>query len=326
MVTAETHDDSGWRWVRHASARLEDAWREQLAFAGPANLVIHQKPGTKLIKMEVYGCSRRTLVALQKDLGGRIEPVESGALLARQQEARRPLLFGRLVVLDGDAPPPPEMAGRSVLRIGAAMAFGTGEHATTAMCLRLLLREVGDRPPGTWSALDAGTGSGLLALAARKLGATTVRAFDTDSRCLRAARRNARLSGVTGVEFFQADVLAGTSGGRHHVVLANLFSGLLMAAAANLAGAVLPGGCLMVSGILRPQEDETLAALEAAGLRVEEVRHRGKWVAARLRQPAASADRRQRSRKASTKVDGTGGSPSPRLPARPAASAKSPAK
>lgn len=278
---------AAWRWVRHASARLEDVWQERLAFLGPGQVVIHQRPPTRMIRIEAYASDPARLRALRREYQGQVEKVDVAAVVARANLPRRPMRFGRdLLVMDEHGEAPPDTA-RQVLRVGAAMAFGTGEHATTASCLRLLCREARALGAARWTALDAGTGSGLLAMAAEKLGAARVEAFDFDPLSITAARRNARASGCVRVRFARRDILRWKPGGtRRRVVLANMFSELLIAASAKLAPCVEPGGCLILSGILRGQERETLRAYEARGLDLETVVRRGKWVTALLRQPA----------------------------------------
>ena len=158
------------RWVRHASATHEEAWRERLAVAG-TGLVVHSRPGTKLLRLEVYGPDRM-LRALTKEFGGKLERIDTVAIATRANAPRRPLrITADLAVIDvhgkwPEAKPRP----RILLRIAGAMAFGTGEHATTAACLRFLYREAA-QAGGDWTMLDIGTGSGILAIAAEKLGA-----------------------------------------------------------------------------------------------------------------------------------------------------------
>jgi ribosomal protein L11 methyltransferase len=174
---------------------------------------------------------------------------------------------------------------RILLRIGSAMAFGTGDHATTASCLRLLLAEAAEAG-GAWSALDIGTGSGILAVAAEKLGADSVTAFDNDPRAVRAARANLRVNRCLKVNLGEGDITRWQPGRRRHrVVMANLFSGLLVAGAPRIVRALAPGGGLILSGILRSQEADVLAVFQAAGLASERTLRRGKWVALLLRAP-----------------------------------------
>jgi len=129
--------------------------------------------------------------------------------------------------------------------------------------------------------LDLGTGSGVLALAALRLGAADVEAVDYDPEALRNAEENARLNGVTaGLTIRQAD-LASDSLTPADIVVANLTSALLQREASRIAELVRPDGTLIVSGILDHELDDVLAAF-AAGLQVTDTRREGEWRAARL--------------------------------------------
>lgn len=274
---------SSWRWVRHASARHEDAWRERLSAFGPS-LAVAGRPGVRLVRLEVYAPSAAPLRGLVRCFGGRVERVDSAAIVARANAPRRPVWIARdFVVLDADGRLPAGREPRIVLRVGAAMAFGTGEHATTASCLRLL-RGAAAGFPGRWTALDVGTGSGILAIAAEKLGAARVAAFDHDAAAVRAARANARRNRCTRITFATRDLLRGRApAGRHLAVLANVYSSILIEAAPRLTAAVAPGGVLIVSGILRDQWSAVRSAFAREGFSAVRTLHRGKWSTALLR-------------------------------------------
>ncbi|MEX2245565.1 MAG: 50S ribosomal protein L11 methyltransferase [Dehalococcoidia bacterium] len=165
-----------------------------------------------------------------------------------------------------------------VIALDPGMAFGTGQHETTRMCLEALEGAVrpGDR------VLDVGCGSGILAIAAAKLGAGAVVAVDIDETAVRVTAENARANGV------EAAVRAGTgsmgeawpfddAAREFDVVVANIVAGVIMELAAALADALTPGGRLIASGIIAARERETADALAAAGLRIEEVRAMGEW-------------------------------------------------
>ena len=114
-----------------------------------------------------------------------------------------------------------------MLTIPAAMAFGTGDHATTSTCLRMLCDAAAAQPAG-WEMLDLGTGTGILALAGRLLGAARCDAFDFDPACIRAARENARQNGIRQVAVTRADVLEWIPARQWYVVTANLYSEVLL--------------------------------------------------------------------------------------------------
>jgi ribosomal protein L11 methyltransferase len=159
------------------------------------------------------------------------------------------------------------------------MAFGTGDHATTATCLRML-SDFAIQKTGRWEALDLGTGTGILALAARLLGAARCDAWDFDPACVRAARENARLNSLRNVPATRVDVTTWTPARQWDLVIANLYSDMLIKVTAKIAAAVKPGGRLILSGMMATQAAGTLAAFEARGLAFRRVVKKGKWVSA----------------------------------------------
>jgi ribosomal protein L11 methyltransferase len=130
-----------------------------------------------------------------------------------------------------------------------------------------------------WSIADLGTGSGILALAARRLGAGRVFAVESDPQALATAKENARLNQIGTIGFRQADVRSWRPPGRLDIIVANLFSELLIETLPNLRGYTARRTRLVLSGILRTQEREVVRALHARRLGVLEVRRRGRWIA-----------------------------------------------
>jgi ribosomal protein L11 methyltransferase len=172
-----------------------------------------------------------------------------------------PLAVGRAFVRPSwiDAPTPPGMAE---IVLDPGMAFGTGTHPTTALCLAVLSDLLAARPGA--SVLDVGTGSGLLAIAARNLGAGRVAANDVDPVAVDVARENAERNGAA-LELTTAplDAIAGP----FDLVVANILANTLVELAPAIAARVAAGGRVLLAGILTPQEDEVRAAYVAAGLR-----------------------------------------------------------
>ena len=165
-----------------------------------------------------------------------------------------------------------------VLVIPAATAFGTGEHVTTALSLRALDR-ISRSLAGGWTLLDAGTGTGILALTARCFGATRAVGIDIDPCAVATAKGNAQRNKIGGAHFYRRNVRRWSSRSRYDVVTANLFSELLIEALPRFATELKPAGFLVLSGIMRAQEREVLRALRHHGFHATEIRHRGKWTA-----------------------------------------------
>ena len=130
--------------------------------------------------------------------------------------------------------------------------------------------------------LDVGSGSGVLALAALRLGAERAVGYDTDPLAVEAALANAERNGLSDGLEVRDGTLPAVAGERYPLVLANLVAALLIELAARLAAHLEPGGALIASGIVADRADEVVAALEGAGLVVRERRDDGEWVALRL--------------------------------------------
>ena len=159
-----------------------------------------------------------------------------------------------------------------VIEIDPGMAFGTGQHPTTAMCLGALEDHV---QTGS-CVLDLGCGSGILAIAAAKLGAEQVLALDIDPNAVRAARENAGANGVADV----IDVREGTvdvASGPFDLIVANISGLTLERLAVQLARSLRPGGSLITSGFLEDAVAGLSCAFESAGLTVVKVVKDGVW-------------------------------------------------
>jgi ribosomal protein L11 methyltransferase len=172
---------------------------------------------------------------------------------------------------------------RTVLSIPAEMAFGTGHHATTATCLRMLVDISKILPKHRWRMLDLGAETGVLGLASRVLGAKSAVGYDFDPVTVDIARKNAEANGINGVRFSKKDVLAWKPGQQFECIAANIFFDTLIAVFPSIAQAMKPDGHLVLSGILKQQGDECLQAAEANGLAVDRVVTIGKWVTAHVR-------------------------------------------
>jgi ribosomal protein L11 methyltransferase len=157
------------------------------------------------------------------------------------------------------------------------MAFGTGLHPTTRLCLAALER-LADAGRVTGRVLDVGCGSGILSIAAAALGGTSVLGVDTDPIAIEATLANARRNRqARRVRARLGSVPTGR--GPFDLVLANLVASLLVALAAELAAEVRPGGTLVASGIFRDREGDVRRGFEAAGLDVVSSEVEGDWVA-----------------------------------------------
>jgi ribosomal protein L11 methyltransferase len=182
-----------------------------------------------------------------------IQHVEDRAWEREWLKDFRPMRFGRRLWIAPAGQQPPGQAA-VVLELDPGLAFGTGTHATTALCLEWLDREV----RGGEQVLDYGCGSGILALAALKLGADAAVACDIDPQALTATRENALKNGLAARISVAQDPHAIAEA--FDLVVANILSGTLIELAPRLATHCRAGGVIALAGLLARQADEVAAA------------------------------------------------------------------
>jgi ribosomal protein L11 methyltransferase len=261
-------------WRKRATTGWLQQHSEEL-FARYGSLAITERPGKRRALVAISCAIRQETVNLQREFGGTIEKLHAGWLKQfAKQFAAKPLKIGSRLTVTGTA----KLQSANSIFIPAEAAFGTGEHATTAMCLRLLEQRTRGWKPG-WAMLDAGTGSGILAIAGRRFGAKRIVAIDNDPIACSTAQRNARANGVRSIEFREGDALRQRGAGKFDIITANLFSEILVNAMPIWSRHLAKNGCLILSGILRSQETTVVAALRRNGFAPGETKRRGKWVA-----------------------------------------------
>lgn len=180
--------------------------------------------------------------------------------------------------------------GEVVIRLEPGMAFGTGLHPTTRLCLRALE----DHSPADGDVLDLGTGSGVLAIAAAKLGARSVLALDADHAAVLVARENVQMNGVehliavrhgtlpggdaVPVHFLADGSLDLLDSGRFDLILVNILAHVIIGLAPAIAARLAPDGTVIAAGLIDTQEISVTESFEAVGLRVVERSQEKDWV------------------------------------------------
>jgi ribosomal protein L11 methyltransferase len=288
-------------WRKIAGTRWVKAHEDVLQARARGALVLVRRPQRKCLQLEIVCRSRTTAQALVDEFAGRAEKLPRNWL---QQFARgdwKPISIGKrlnvvrsriglrgcsvrcpqripLRCVRRDAPrtaPATVRIGETrFLIIPASTAFGTGEHVTTAMSLRLL-EELTRRWKNNWSLVDLGTGGGILALAAKRFGAEHVAGMDNDPTAISTAKSNARLNNIRNVQFQLADVRRWKPRSGTDVITANLYSNLLIEILPHLNRS----RWLIMSGVLRTQEKQFVHALRRNNIDLVSVRRRGKWIA-----------------------------------------------
>ena len=161
-----------------------------------------------------------------------------------------------------------------VLELDPGMAFGTGTHPTTVLVLEALEKMI--RPDTTL--FDVGTGSGILAMTAAKLGAKNVKAVDIDGVAVRTAKENIEKAGMQDrIEVRQGDLLHGTEG-KADVIVANILADIIIMLLPDIPGKLKEGGLFFASGIIEDYQQDVTEAAEKAGLRVKETTRIKDWV------------------------------------------------
>ena len=228
---------------------------------------------------------------------GRIQPLPAPKYTTIQEanwmeawkERYQPILIGQnLVIVPAwmDSPTPDRIA----VHIDPGMAFGTGTHPTTQLCLEILEFEIHQGltlhvPPQAVSIIDIGCGSGILSIAALKMGAANALGVDTDAEAIKAAHENAKLNGIKhglrlGVGSL-ADIQNGTFGDKQAaLVVANILAPVIVRLLqGGLAHLISFGGKLILSGILDTQEPEVEAAVHESGMQMVGRYQSADWVA-----------------------------------------------
>jgi ribosomal protein L11 methyltransferase len=267
-----------YRWRKRAELNWVKAHEDLLQAHAHGQLVIVRRPERKRLELEIICSLRSDSSALRNEFGGRVEALPRNWLQRFGRGDSKPIKIGnRLIISNVGRPLASRLSrhkGRSHIIIPASLAFGTGEHATTAMSLRLLEQLTRCWKPG-WSLADLGTGSGILALAAKRFGAGQVIGIDNDPTAISVAKSNARLNKIRGAIFQLGDVHKWNPAEKTDVITANLYSDLLTEILPKLRG----GRWVILSGILRSQQDELVRALQRKHFDIISTKHRGKWMA-----------------------------------------------
>jgi ribosomal protein L11 methyltransferase len=264
-------------WRKLAERRWLSAHENLLQTRSGGRLVVIARPQRERLLLEIACPSFHDSRKLIEEFGGVTEKWPRD-WLKRFADPSKPLKIGKRLLISNVGRAlrsrPSREKDRSHLVIPASSAFGTGEHATTAMSLRLLEHLTRKWQDG-WSLADLGTGTGILALAAKRFGARHVVGIDIDPKAISIAKVNARMNKIDNVDFRVGDLRKWKPRGTRHIVAANLYSELLIEILPNLKRS----HWLILSGVLRTQEDRLFRVLRRNNIQMVNVKRRGKWIA-----------------------------------------------
>ena len=162
---------------------------------------------------------------------------------------------------------------KMIIEIDPKMAFGTGSHETTSMCMEY----IEDEDLEGKKILDIGCGSGILSILASKLGADSIDAVDIDEYALASTKDNARINGVDNIEVFYSDLFSHAEGS-YHIIFANILAEILVDMIDQSQDHLEEGGLLVLSGIIREREDLVVQALERNDYSLIDKKYKGDWV------------------------------------------------
>jgi len=275
-------------WRKLAGPHWLSAHEKALQARSRGRLVIISRPGRKRLQVEIACRSRNLSRNLIEEFGGGIQKWPRDWLKRFADPGKsKPLKIGKRLLISNvgstSASRRSRHKGRSHLLIPASAAFGTGEHVTTAMSLRLLERLTRKWEKG-WSLADLGTGSGILALGAKRLGAGRVIGIDIDPTAISIANANARLNKIDNVNFQLADIRKWKPPTTWDIIAANLYSDLLT----EILPKLKRSNWAILSGVLHTQGREFFHALRRNKIEIVKVNRRGKWIAVLAKVPHAS--------------------------------------
>jgi ribosomal protein L11 methyltransferase len=271
-------------WTKRCAADRLGLWEQR--FQGNPNLVIEWLGDGESVRLSVFCARRLEAESLRDQFGGTVREVKRTEWNRTPTPPRPVVVRDSLIVtsrtrrdeltaLRRDHPQ------RIIVSIPPELAFGTGDHATTATCLRMLVDAARQRRGTAWSMADLGCGTGVLAITARLLGADDVFACDFDPLAIDVALRNAHRNHAADMIIRRQDVLRWKPRRcGYDIVVANLFSTVLIEAWPVIARSVAPGGTLIVSGILATQAWDVFTAAARNGLGFTKVVRKGRWITA----------------------------------------------
>lgn len=279
-----------YRWSKYIEESRVEEWENRLT-ADDVAYVLEKPVKRTRWQLAVYSESLDLVSRLKGQYGGKCEEIDPESWMPSRRNVRAfqaIKIRDSLLVLGEDDPAALERAAaehpqRIVLSFPPQLAFGTGNHPTTAGCLRFLCDFAKQQREKPWKFLDLGCGSGILSIAAAKLGAESVVGVEMDAMALEYARDNASRHGVSDqIEFIEDDVtqwIQKVPAHSYDLVAANLFCDLLEAIFPAFSRLMVPDGRLIVSGYLVSQADSIARAAKSARFTPQETAKRGKWMA-----------------------------------------------
>ncbi len=276
-------------WSKTISASQEEYFEDRFLGMAQTNAVITKLSDAKKLRVEVYLEKKNSAKDLINEFGGKVEKIKKRNWARINAPSKRPLIKIRDQILVSDNPKlgslkslKKKYPNKKIIAIPAALAFGTGDHATTSTCLRIIvdiskkyLKEKTD-----WSFCDIGTGTGILAITAKLMGANRVEGFDFDPEAITIAKRNIDINSVDDIQIYEKDVFQWLPSERKswNIIAANIFANVLNPNLEKIWSAVSNDGHLVISGILNEHHKSVIETSKSNGMPTPNIHTKGKWV------------------------------------------------
>jgi ribosomal protein L11 methyltransferase len=295
----EARPGAGWIAVTvRVPARQEEAVVTAFAFEGclgietrstarrrddpRATIVIWFSGRRALRTVTRLAASRLAAAGVPSRVRPRVNRIADGRWVESWQKSLRPMPIGRRILALPEGCATPSSTRRIVIHIPFGQAFGTGEHASTRLCLRLIEKHL---DPGG-RVVDLGAGTAILSVAAARLGAGPILAVDNDPVALRVARDTLRRNGLAGrIELRRDDASAGLRGRTVDMALVNIGATVIERLLPGLRAGLAPGGCAVLAGVLIDDERHLAARARELGLEVDDRLRQRPWSALLVRRP-----------------------------------------
>ena len=281
-------------WSKVSPVSKQSILENQFLGLAQTNAVITELSGKKRFRIEVYCDDKNDAQKILNEFGGHVSELKIKDWAKMNASSDRPpiKIRDRLIITDTDEPKEikkiyDRFEGRDVISIPAALAFGTGDHETTSTCLRLLvdLAKEYNKSNEDWSLCDIGTGTGILAIAAKMLGSKMVECFDFDSTAISIAKRNISKNQMPDILIYEADLFEWEPKKKKcwDIITANIFANVLNANLSKIFNALAPEGNLILSGILKEHENSVIESAQKTSLIDPIIYRKGKWISMHYR-------------------------------------------
>ncbi|HVF92438.1 MAG TPA: 50S ribosomal protein L11 methyltransferase [Blastocatellia bacterium] len=288
-MSDDPNREKTWRLLALTVSREAEELAGSLLFEMKVNGILTLEEGPTSVKLGAYFDERADLARISGEIRSRLAALGEGRALLdlsistvadqdwmqKWKEGFEAVAVGERLIISPSWKLPDETFGREVIEIDPGMAFGTGTHETTRMCLEAIERH--------WRGgkmIDVGTGTGILAIAAAKLApGSRISAIDVDPLAVEAARSNAAINGVEAALEITEGQPRGFREGAFDVVAANLTAEVIIDLFDDLSACLAPSGSMILSGILTTLRNDVEARAAEAGLAIVERREAGEWSA-----------------------------------------------